>query len=1403
MSHLYNPYSPESQNSPQGPYQPPSALEGPGNVGEPSHLVPGSTHASYGASSGTSMNPSHIHPSTHPGPMCYNPGQSTTELENAIDVHIKQVRKKVSHQSILKKPGPLGLGPTGYRSSSPVSQGPFSEYTDAIPSGASNWRSSYQTTSSEASYNVYSSPSAPNIPPSYYSQYSKPYPGSRYSSAGGVNDDSGNKPSSTAACSALSTSQSRDYEPPDRPSSMNTGYNQARYNSDSALDIIKRFNLNEEDLEELCAYSEDELSPTNLPYLLRGILQRNDERSLAASQSSMFHKTLVSQHAPETTAGPEANLKREEEAHPAFQQQSKVIEYGHTSKFSGGFRKEDEGRGHHSSSVSSFSKSGLDSYTSQRSTTYSHVYSPLSSMTASPSPRPIAHSIQTAIPSLKNEAVAKHPTTNPIPKEDSSADRTASHRAAPGARMISHRAAPGAGTTSHRPVPEVGSTSHRPAPGVGSTSHRPAPGTDPGAVPESNASLEWPMPAGKRTPTEGMIRDFMGVTPKLFPHTCCLCNKHVVHLKDWLDHRKHIIHLASCSLLRRQYSNWEPDTVLLDQAPEESQRPPATTTSSQSSKPEEEVSVSEEEEEVTVSTEEEVTVSTEEEVTVSTEEEVTVPTEDAVTVPTEDEVTVPTEEEVKVKVFLGKFTAPTSEAPSSQQRLSRSWSRDRRSLGHRPEETSVEQLAKKILETSGKRPGVQTGSTSLEAAVQSLAPVLLAQLAKLKDKKPSSSRDKKKPSSSSSRGEKKQSSSSSRDEQSVPTKSAKPQGLGLESLVPNHPPLLLSGLPSTISQAQKTTTSGTKTTTPGKKTTTPGKKTTTPGKKTTTPGTKTTTPGKKTTTSIDCMDFKPYMTSGATVMVTDLPEKTSCQYSEPELICVLEKFCNIECDKYFILPDNCTAFVEMATNKLEQLIDALANGVPLNEGRIHCHLLKENALESPITFYQQLLKWSEKVYDETSLEYRLVYISNLSTDEDYWMQAFKDGLDKIGGVRLYLPLMGKIFVEFLTVEDADRFGAWLSSFRPKPKIENKVQLIRPGIILDTEAVTPVCTKIQGPTAFLEGCEPPFWLVVPTQPSFYPTLIPQFYTPAHRTVYGPQDVDYAQMSSIGHTAVMVTGLPMCGYTHMDLLQEVWPYFEEKDISRVYYYVVILPLQRRAFIYFDDIVMCKEFILVHLNKPFTIGGCDLTLHLLLEHLNPCTKELQLYKRLLEWSNVVPEEKVNKDLLLITEVNDCSVKALKLIFDVMQNTPYISCIVLANRVLFQVPRKTNMYNVIANIIVENNKLVGDRTQAFPKPYYFQSRQQYVGTHMLERKIKKMFKLTNAAPPTMCGPSGAALPTLPLTSEATADCSTSAQDPAHNQALPHGSDPKKPPVLSQEMFRFFTMAIRQHRQTKVGSEE
>ncbi|XP_059891917.1 uncharacterized protein LOC132445789 isoform X3 [Gadus macrocephalus] len=1965
---LYYPHSPESQDSPQRPYQPASSHVGPENVGEPSHMVsPGSTHASYRVYAGTSMNPSHIYPSMHPGSMGYIPVQSkpTTELETSIDVHITRTRQEAGLQSMLMNPlpdqnthttawplGSLDLAPTGYRSSLPISDGQFSRYSETMPSGAPNWHwPSGQQTSNYHSTKF--SPTATNVPPSHYSQSSERYPVARHSS--GDEYVSNNRSSTAGADSAPSPRSSLAYEHPS--TSGEADNNQTRFTCESAMDILKRFDLQEEDLEDLCAYSEDQLSPTNLPFLLRDIRQKKAKNSSAASQSSTGHQAQGSQRAPETRVASGAEVKREAQAPPTFQQPSKVIEYGHTSTYSLGFCEEEKDGGHRSSSYmsqmrdtqpmdASPAKPGVPAFSngSQRSNFSSAVYSHLPNLKASLSHRPATQLIQTSIASPKKEPIALQPAapdakptaTKFIPKRDSDADRmassgcqkaalgagitihrpapdtgtksespapgtgTTSQRPAPGPRSTSHSPAPGVGTTIQKPAPGIGTFSHKPAPGPGNTSQRPAPATDPGPVPipRSIPTNQGPIPtnqgpppasdesiqrdppvkpADERVPTAAMISDYMGVKPDFYPHTCSICNKPCFGMKGWLEHRNHIVHLARCRILRRQYSEWEPDTVSLeysewepdtvslDSAPEESQQPPTTTAvpaSSLSSRPSLQATshggpapsnsapplprrTVEALMSLTIQRKSSWSKSSGGKGSRSPQTKGSrSPRKKRSRSPRTKRSRSPRRKRSRSKSSGRKrsssrkrFTSPeslwhpdwkrtsgnasspcsfrpihsrrsrsrssSSSSPSSDRnrgkrsssparrskrssrsprrgrrtrsprhargtrpnRRSRSGSRsphpsskrrrsrshDGRSSGRRQEETSEEQLAKKLLESSGVQSF--TGSSSLELVVQSLAPVLLAELAKLKaasssssdsskdqkkpsssssssdeqkpsssssrdekkpssysssrdeqkpsssssrDKKPSSSssRDEHKPSSSSSTDEKKpSSSSSSRDEQkpsssssrdkkpsssssrdehkpssssstdekkpssssssrdkqkqastsltkggnepplssssvqgtkkvlvkkSVPIKSTKPPGSGLLGFVPAHPPLLLSGLPSKVTQQQvfcavekfgksrlisvaqqrqvatvyflqeaaahallgftelkiggnpitvtqivvpgtttrpyllptpgssvqvqsssamainvvaepssssvqcnkttapgnNTTTTGTKGTTPGNKkatpgnaTTTPGNKTTTPGNKTTTPGNKKTTPGKKTTMhankmptpskstttpdnkvttpgnnaatpgkntalpgkaqiipanetatpgnttatpvknttmpgnattlpdnkttapgnktailckktsmpsstttmpgststpgnkmttpgnktatpgkkaatpgnkmaytklfptvlflkSIQCLDvqcwawndFLPYATSGATIMVTDLPEMECDASTWSSITQDLEKFGNVQCDKCFILPENCTAFLTMTAKNMVYLIEALVMGASLNSKTVRCHLLKENALESPITFYKHLLRWSEKLYDESTLEYRLMFISNI---HDQWMNKICTGLQKNRGVKLFLPLIGKIFVEFVTVKDADRFGVWL-------------------------AESPLAWEIH------------------------------FSCPAHRTVNGPEDLEWAE-TNLTTQSVMVTGLAFGTYRHMDLVDEVWPYFVEKDISRVYYSVVILPRQRRAFIHFDDALKCKEFVSDFLHKPFTIGRSDLTLHFLLDHVKPCTSELQLYNRLLGWTNVDSKGAGHQEQLILKEMDYCSRDVLKGIFHhMMKNTKWVSCLVLANRVVFRlrgetpdIDKRTKVLNrlnyrkVKAQVQYGTNREVEHKVWKSLSDFTSSIQKIDVRTVINSPQHAKSGKSPPDPPapgPSAPGPSGPG-PSGPALLSPVAPEELCASN--HDQDGLPGSGPQ-PPALSQEMYLFFATAIHQHHQARVGQE-
>uniref|UniRef100_A0A8D0GGQ8 Uncharacterized protein n=1 Tax=Sphenodon punctatus TaxID=8508 RepID=A0A8D0GGQ8_SPHPU len=63
----------------------------------------------------------------------------------------------------------------------------------------------------------------------------------------------------------------------------------------------------------------------------------------------------------------------------------------------------------------------------------------------------------------------------------------------------------------------------------------------------------------KRLPTPSMMNDYYGASPRIFPHTCSLCNVECRHLKDWFQHQTGSTHIRSCRQLRQQYPDWKPD----------------------------------------------------------------------------------------------------------------------------------------------------------------------------------------------------------------------------------------------------------------------------------------------------------------------------------------------------------------------------------------------------------------------------------------------------------------------------------------------------------------------------------------------------------------------------------------------------------------------------------------------------------------------------------------------------------------------------------------------------------------------------------------------------------------------------------------------------------------------------
>ncbi|XP_066536720.1 zinc finger protein 638 isoform X2 [Hoplias malabaricus] len=286
----------------------------------------------------------------------------------------------------------------------------------------------------------------------------------------------------------------------------------ARYTSESASSILASFGLSSEDLELLSHYPDDQLTPDNLPFILRDIRMRKAKRNDPDRGSSSDRL------ASET-------------------QKSKVIDYGHSSKFA--FPEEKSGN------------YSLDPLTKE-SPKYRREISGSSfgGVDISKCPR--------------QNAVAQVPTQAPgmVSKlQQPSAMNTRST-----SQCLDIQGAKTILAATSMPPSIIRSSQMPPPLAVGPMMP---------LVPES-PKLSWPptfppppsvtTPAPKRLPTPTMMNDYSAATPRIFPHTCSLCNIECVQIKDWIEHQNTNLHIESCRRLRKQYPDWNAEAISVTSA---------------------------------------------------------------------------------------------------------------------------------------------------------------------------------------------------------------------------------------------------------------------------------------------------------------------------------------------------------------------------------------------------------------------------------------------------------------------------------------------------------------------------------------------------------------------------------------------------------------------------------------------------------------------------------------------------------------------------------------------------------------------------------------------------------------------------------------------------------------------
>ncbi|KAF6735272.1 Zinc finger protein 638 [Oryzias melastigma] len=323
MSHpLYNPYTSGKQNSSQGQYGVPS---GQGNLRMPSpHMRPGSNYSSSGPSVNLGSSVGSI-PSLLSLPS-YRPEKRATldeDIERSVNMHISKAREGVKQQHPGQRP--CFPGPSRNELPSSVSGGTSYQSPPSFqgqrlsnignPNSTMDWLPTYNKVNKDSSQ-MFSSASSGFVVSG----------DGRYNSASEERRDMQSIPGLGDFDQAMKTKPT----PPSEPS-------HPKYTSESAISILMNFGLEKEDLEHLISYPESQITPENLPFILREIRIKKTKSASAVVQPEPYQKLhpTASRGTVDTGDSRESEINLDSVS-ASILKPSKVIDYGHIGKYNAG-----------------------------------------------------------------------------------------------------------------------------------------------------------------------------------------------------------------------------------------------------------------------------------------------------------------------------------------------------------------------------------------------------------------------------------------------------------------------------------------------------------------------------------------------------------------------------------------------------------------------------------------------------------------------------------------------------------------------------------------------------------------------------------------------------------------------------------------------------------------------------------------------------------------------------------------------------------------------------------------------------------------------------------------------------------------------------------------------------------
>ncbi|XP_060888037.1 zinc finger protein 638-like isoform X1 [Labrus mixtus] len=423
------------------------------------------------------------------------------------------------------------------------------------------------------------------------------------------------------------------------------------------------------------------------------------------------------------------------------------------------------------------------------------------------------------------------------------------------------------------------------------------------------------------------------------------------------------------------------------------------------------------------------------------------------------------------------------------------------------------------------------------------------------------------------------------------------------------------------------------------------------------------------------------------MLITELP--SGGRYTEAKVAELLAPFgFRYKEDTIYVVPQSRMAFILMNdTQAVQNLLRShKERPLTLQGTRLSVNVVLGRFKMEPIGFYRSLMDHIDfPVADDGA---RTLFITNISLSE---IRELREALIKIGSVRNFLPLLNKVFIEFDSYRDADRLGVWYSVLKQAPgHVVGRLKVPTSGCTslaprLPENAFPVHQDVMEGVTippadvAVPPGSVAPFWVTMRNVPFVFPTISPWFITPEYQTIRDLGDIERAKDSS--SSTIMLTGLPEGNYQHEDVARLVWPYFPQKTLHTLYYNVTVLPLQRRAFVSFEDSKACRHFVRDHMATPFSVQGRTIRVHIVLQHMHPESTEEMMYMSLMKWSNAgVPDPDSLEERLLCVRIREVSVELVLLVLEaVAVVAPFVNFLPLANRICIEMAEPSGVTKVL----------------------------------------------------------------------------------------------------------------------------